>query len=342
MKSETFNIDAFSHMNTMIPETVSLIMFDGPYYRVKGDFDFQFSSRQEWQAFQERMAIGFKKILKSNGSLFVWGDARNIAYQQIIFDKYFRLLNYGVWEKIQCQQKRSKPEDMRRFMPVTERWLFYDQGEDESGNDMIFSTPDCFQSIKKYMRQEAAKIREHFGFKTVKAFNEYINKITKTSSVASRHYFADSQWCLPTAEMYARLQTSGFFRRPYNTVKREYEELRRPFNLSDKLKYDVVRWSQEDQQTRKSNHPTKKPPGLIREMIKTTTRPGDLVYDPCHGSGTTQRCCHDLGLDYIGNEIDEGHFKESEKLYKLHTQEPDIFQPEEIQASIYQEGSLSL
>lgn len=33
------------------------------------------------------------------------------------------------------------------------------------------------------------------------------------------------------------------------------------------------------------------------------------VFDPFMGSGTTGRACHNLGLDFIGCEIDEANFE---------------------------------
>jgi hypothetical protein len=37
----------------------------------------------------EDQARLYKRVLADNGTLFVWGDKKNIAYVQVIFDKYF-------------------------------------------------------------------------------------------------------------------------------------------------------------------------------------------------------------------------------------------------------------
>lgn len=54
-----------------------------------------------------------------------------------------------------------------------------------------------------------------------------------------------------------------------------------------------------------SRHPTEKPLDLFRELIGILSNPGDLVLDPCCGSGTTAVACRQLGRRYICNDIDQ-------------------------------------
>jgi site-specific DNA-methyltransferase (adenine-specific) len=52
-------------------------------------------------------------------------------------------------------------------------------------------------------------------------------------------------------------------------------------------------------------HPTQKPVALIEYLIQTYTEPGDLVLDPCMGSGTTLVAAGNLGRRAIGIEIED-------------------------------------
>ena len=52
-------------------------------------------------------------------------------------------------------------------------------------------------------------------------------------------------------------------------------------------------------------HPTQKPIGLIHELIGNSSNPGELVLDPCMGSGTTLRAAKDLGRRAIGCDVEE-------------------------------------
>lgn len=51
-------------------------------------------------------------------------------------------------------------------------------------------------------------------------------------------------------------------------------------------------------------HPTQKPVGLIAELLKDFTDPGDLILDPFAGSGTTGVACVRTGRRFLGFEID--------------------------------------
>lgn len=54
-------------------------------------------------------------------------------------------------------------------------------------------------------------------------------------------------------------------------------------------------------------HPTTKPVELIARMIGNSTRPGEVVYDPFCGSGSTILAAHQLGRIGYGGEIDPGY-----------------------------------
>jgi site-specific DNA-methyltransferase (adenine-specific) len=54
-------------------------------------------------------------------------------------------------------------------------------------------------------------------------------------------------------------------------------------------------------------HPTQKPVALWEYLIKTYTLEGDLVFDPCVGSGTTAVAARNLGRDYICGDFTRGY-----------------------------------
>lgn len=56
-------------------------------------------------------------------------------------------------------------------------------------------------------------------------------------------------------------------------------------------------------------HPTQKPVALTEYLIKTYTRPGQVVLDNTMGSGTTGVACINTGRRFIGIERDETYFK---------------------------------
>ncbi|MBU6429780.1 MAG: methyltransferase domain-containing protein, partial [Cyanobacteria bacterium REEB65] len=54
-----------------------------------------------------------------------------------------------------------------------------------------------------------------------------------------------------------------------------------------------------------TGYPTQKPLALLERLIAMTTDPGDLVIDPCCGSGTTLLAAHRLGRRWIGIDASE-------------------------------------
>lgn len=52
-------------------------------------------------------------------------------------------------------------------------------------------------------------------------------------------------------------------------------------------------------------HPTQKNIDLFKELILDNTNEGDIVFDPCMGSGTTAVAARDLFRNYYGFELNE-------------------------------------
>jgi DNA modification methylase len=55
--------------------------------------------------------------------------------------------------------------------------------------------------------------------------------------------------------------------------------------------------------TERLGYPTQKPELLLERIILASSNPGDLVLDPCVGSGTTCAVAHRLGRRYIGVDV---------------------------------------
>lgn len=54
-----------------------------------------------------------------------------------------------------------------------------------------------------------------------------------------------------------------------------------------------------------TDHPTQKPEKLLAKLILASSNPGDVVFDPFLGSGTTAVVARKLGRRFVGIEIDE-------------------------------------
>ena len=307
-------------LNNNLPDKCAkLIIADPPYFEVKGDFDFIWKSFDDYLTDVEKWAIECKRLLADNGTLFWYGHAKKIAYAQIIFDKYFNLENNIAIEF--NRQTKKGVELFRCFAPVSERLLMYSNESATTNleNPLYAESVKVFTPIIEYMKEQKRMIKEYFEMKTDSEFNDYINKLTDTKSVVSRHYFTYSQWVFPTAEIYAKLQTINnevfkkeyeVFKKEYEVFKKEYELLRRPFNNFKKL-FDIMSFDQEAHITKNYNHDTCKPETLTRTLILTCSRSDDLVLVPFAGSGTEVAMAIKEGRKSIGFDLEEKYCKMS-------------------------------
>jgi len=298
--------------NTLPNKSVQLIIADPPYFEVKGEFDFIWSSMDDYLVDVEKWAIECKRLLADNGTLFWWGHAKKIAYSQITLDKFFNLENSLVWEK-NAQPKKCNADMMRTFAPITERCLMYSNEIERTGLEEIKLDINNFPTMRNYFKElqnwigcGKKKIIERIGQKADHCFR-----------------WGSTQWDLPTEETYNELikafnidQWSGFkeyetlrqeyetLRQEYETLRQEYEALRRPFNQSI-TQTDVLKYDQESHITKQYNHPTKKPEKLTSALITTCSRPNDLVFVPFSGSGTECAMAAKYGRNFIGFDIEQ-------------------------------------
>lgn len=73
-----------------------------------------------------------------------------------------------------------------------------------------------------------------------------------------------------------------------------------------------------------TDHPTQKPEKLIAKLILANSRPGDVVFDPFLGSGTTSVVAKKLGRRYVGIERQEEFALLAERRLELAEQDAAI------------------
>lgn len=311
--NKVHNIDFLN--NDLPDKCAKLIIADPPYYKVKGDFDFIWKTFEDYLKDVEKWAIECKRILADNGTLLWYGDAKNIAYAQIIFDKHFNLLNNIVWENTNDHKQQIRfNEDLRTFAPLTERILMY--------SNETYNLTQCVFMIRDYIRSEIVKSK---GKVVLKQVNEALGTATNGGGVASACLSLDkAEPTMLTKEMYQKLQLwcKPYLTKGYEELRREYEELRRPFNNSLHLG-DVIRLP--NYETSDYDHDTIKPEKLTRILIQTCSRENDLVIVPFAGSGTECAMSAKEKRTFVGYEITEKHAVMSQQRADKILSEPTMF-----------------
>lgn len=72
-------------------------------------------------------------------------------------------------------------------------------------------------------------------------------------------------------------------------------------------------------------HPTQKPVALYKYLLSTFAKPGDKIFDPYLGSGSSRIAAWDLGFDFVGCEIDKIYFDLAEQRFQEHTAQTRMF-----------------
>ena len=301
------NADCLDVMREIRDKTFNLIISDGPYFKVCGKFDWVFKTMQEWIDWHILLRDEFERIMADNGSLFVFGDEKNIAYLQVEFDKKFNLLNSIIYRKVNAMTVKGL-DGFNSFPPITERILFYDKGENKTGLEMIKKDINLFIDLKNYSRN----IREYIDYSRQKM-------IKILGHGGSQHFLEPDgpQWDLSTKETYEQLiklfnidnminfREYEDLRKEYEDLRKEYEDLRRPFNNEFRLT-DVI-----DAKLKSSFHPTTKDGAVIEKLILTTTKENDLVFSPFLGSGTDALACIRTKRRLIACELDPIYFEKA-------------------------------
>lgn len=317
MINKVFNEDCLITMSKIQDKSVNLIIADFPYFEVKGEFDFIWKDFNEFLEWVEVCAKEFKRILSDNGSLYVYGHAKKIAYKQVIFDKYFNLENHIVWDKFDSQTKKGI-EYFRSFAPIKEHILFYSNSLDLKNNP-----------ISLYLRSE---------FERAKVSNKEIAELfpSRTGNLTG----CVSNWLngdnVITKEQYIKIKTyldDNVLQEEYDILLHLYNSFIRPFN--NVTFTDILSFSQEANITGKYNHPTQKPPKLSRALIETSTNKDSVVYIPFGGSGVEVEQCQILGLDWICSELESKYCKIIEDRIKHAKGEVGLFSDDLVQGSLF-------
>lgn len=78
-----------------------------------------------------------------------------------------------------------------------------------------------------------------------------------------------------------------------------------------KMIFNWFEWKRDNAKVYPKIHPTQKPVGLLKQLIEIFTDEGDVVIDPCAGSGTTLRACMELNRNSYGFEISKDFYNKA-------------------------------
>ena len=299
-------IDALELLQSLGNKTVDLILTDPPYYKLLNiDWDKQWKTKDDYLNWLENIIKECQRVLKDNGSFYMFCSPEMIIKVGGVVDKYFNVLNTIRWADKRTPAIKNAM-GMRYYLDNSEEIIFAEQFV--ASNEFISSADGfrgkIFEPIRKYLDNARTK---------AKISKKETNEICNVKNSASRHYFDYTQWILPTEEHYIKLREHidlkpyEDIKKEYDEIKKEYESLRRTFNLTPDKPYNNT-WNFKQTPARKGRHPCEKPMDLISHIIDVSSNENDLVVDMFCGSCVVPKCCEAMNRRCIAGDIDNKYF----------------------------------
>lgn len=328
---DLYNADCLHVLPSLPDNSIDLIVTDPPYFKVKPNgWDNQWRGDEDYLAWLDTCLAEFWRVLKPNGSIYLFSGHRLAADIELLMRHRFNILNHIIWAKPSGRWNGCNKESLRSYFPATERILFAEHypgpyKPDEHAGQCNRTKQNVLTPLIDYFRNARAALG---------VTSKQISDATGKKNMVS-HWFGASQWQLPNEADYMKLQalfneiaaakhksseldishhqlvaTWHSLNQQYSELVGTYKALRRPFAVSVSVPYTDV-WTYKPVQFYPGKHPCEKPADMLQQIINASSRPGDVVADFFMGSGSTIKVAMTLGRHAIGVELEEKRFKQT-------------------------------
>ena len=235
----------------------------------------------------ERLLL-MKTVLKPTGSIYLHCDPTASHYIKVMMDGIFghdNFLSEITWKRT------SAHSDAKGFGQVRDIILYYSKTRHRKWNPITVPHDEKYVARNYRYQDERGRYRLH--------------EIIRTASMGERPNLAyeykgyTPQWGWRTVkDKLERLDNDGLLvwsanGRPYR--KTYLSDGQSPTNLWADIPAALGR--------ERLGYATQKPLALLERIIKASSDPGDVVFDPFCGCATTLEAAHKLGRRWIGVDI---------------------------------------
>lgn len=335
---QLYNNDALIVLKALPENCIDLIVTDPPYFRVKScAWDNQWANEAEYLAWLDDVLTEFWRVLKPNGSLYLFCGSKLASDTELLVKGRFNMLSHIIWAKPSGPWRRQNKESLRTFFPSTERILFaehYQRPLQAKGAEFVIKCRELKQRVFKPLMDYFIDARS-----ALQVSVKQINKVT--GKKMANHWFGRSQWQLPLKDDYQKLQILFSQRAThidqlspllrtyddllsehkisqirYQVLVEEYGLLKRPFFVTADVPYTDV-WTYPPVQYYPGKHPCEKPSDMMEHIIRSSSREGDLVSDFFMGSGATIKAGLKLNRNVLGVELEKERFEVTKEEIKV-------------------------
>lgn len=328
------NDGSLSYIKTLPDNCIDLIATDPPYFQVKScNWDNQWENVTSYLSWLDEMLAEFWRVLKPNGSLYMFCGSKLAADTELLVRERFDVLNHIIWAKPSGPWRRQNKESLRSYFPATERILFaehYQSPYKGKSSGYLQRRRELKENTLKPLIEYFKQARDSLGI-TAKEIHQ------ATGKQMASHWFGYSQWQLPNESDYLKLQElfhqvavkqfsdnplsrqhadlvseQKLLNREYHELSQQYQLLRRPFTVTVDVPYTDV-WVYPPVQYYPGKHPCEKPSAMMEHIINSSSREGDVVADFFMGSGATIKAALKLNRRVIGVELETDRFEQTKE-----------------------------
>ncbi|MEX9896590.1 site-specific DNA-methyltransferase [Providencia rettgeri] len=326
------NDDSLNYIKTLPDNCIDLIATDPPYFQVKScNWDNQWENVTAYLSWLDEMLAEFWRVLKPNGSLYMFCGSKLAADTELLVRERFDVLNHIIWAKPSGPWRRQNKESLRSYFPATERIIFaehYQSPYKGKSSGYLQRRRELKENTLRPLIEYFKQARDSLGI-TAKEIHQ------ATGKQMASHWFGYSQWQLPNESDYLKLQElfnqvavkqfsdnplsrqhadlvseQKLLNREYHELSQQYQLLRRPFSVTVDVPYTDV-WVYPPVQYYPGKHPCEKPSAMMEHIINSSSREGDVVADFFMGSGATIKAALKLNRRVIGVELETDRFEQT-------------------------------
>lgn len=309
--NRVYHSDALTLLQGLEDASIDLICTDPPYNIDKVREWDKWPTDAAYIEWLHTILAQFKRVLKPNGSLYLFAAPRLAARVEVAVGEHFYVLNRITWNKPKFSTKAEMfdKETMRGYFPASEAIIFAEQyGSDEHASGEAGYEAQCQAACRQVFQIGELCTRCNISradigrlivsdYKNMESAQAQASNWILGKNIPNPSDFEKLKTILPIKGEYSEL------RREYEELRREYEELRRPFNVTPFDPYTDV-WTFATVGHYDGKHLCEKPLTMMEHIIKASSKPNAVVLDCFCGSGSTLDAASRLGRKYIGGDFD--------------------------------------
>jgi site-specific DNA-methyltransferase (adenine-specific) len=98
--------------------------------------------------------------------------------------------------------------------------------------------------------------------------------------------------------------------------------------------FNWFEWKRDSKKEYPKIHPTQKPISVLKRLIEIFTDPGDVVIDPCAGSGSTLQAAYELGMSAYGFEVSREFYTKAKENMPCFASQREVREGEQYSFSV--------